>query len=274
MGARRRFDRAVVVISGGAGGLGVAFAERFARAGASIALLDADPRKLDEACARLRTLGADCLGLTCDVTAEAAVSAAIHQAISRFGGIDVLINNAGITHRSFFAETAPAVLEKVVAVNLFGSIHCTKAALSSLLERRGLIIVISSIAGIAPLAERTGYAAAKHALQGMFGSLRAELRGTGVDVLIVCPGFTATGITAAALGGDGAPAPQPQTTVGKMATPASVAEAVFAAASKGRRMIVLTPVGKVTALLQKLWPALYERLMTRSLERSRRARPS
>jgi NAD(P)-dependent dehydrogenase (short-subunit alcohol dehydrogenase family) len=271
VGARRRFERAVVVISGGAGGLGAAFAQRFARAGASIALLDADPQKLDAACGRLRAFGANCVGLPCDVTDENAVSSAVDQVKRRYGGIDVLINNAGITHRSFFTDTAPAVLRKVIAVNLFGSIHCTKAALSSLLERRGLIIVISSIAGIAPLAERTGYAAGKHALHGLFGSLRAELRGTGVDVLIVCPGFTATGITSAALVGDGKPAPQPQTTVGKLATPESVADAVFDAATRGRRMIVLTPVGKLTALLQKLWPALYERLMTRSLERSRQA---
>jgi len=199
------------------------------------------------------------------------VTEAIQQVCRRWGGVDVLINNAGITHRSFFRDTSAAVLRKVIAVNVFGSIHATKAALPALIARRGLVIVVSSIAGLAPLAERTGYAASKHALHGLFASLRAELLGTGVDVLIVCPGFTATGIAAAALDGDGLPARHAQSTVGKLATPESVAEAVFAAASNGTRMVVLTAVGKLSVWLQKLWPALYERLMTRSLERSRRS---
>lgn len=261
----------MVVITGGAGGLGAAFAERFARAGAAIALLDTDESKLDDVCAQVSASGARCAGFPCDVTDEAAVARAFEAVLSRYGTIDVLINNAGITHRSTFRETSTAVLRKVIAVNVFGSIYCTKAALPALIERRGLIIAISSIAGLAPLAERTGYAASKHALQGLFGSLRAELGGTGVDVLIVCPGFTATGISSAALDGDGSVARHAQTTVGKLATPESVAEAVFRAATQRRRMIVLTPVGKTTAWLHKLWPTLYERLMVRSLERSRRA---
>jgi len=267
VGTRREFGGKVVVITGAGGGLGSAFARRFAQAGAHLALLDVDGRKLGVIAAELGEQGVPHMAVPCDVTDETGCRAAIKAVCAELGGVDVLINNAGITHRSALTETEAVVYRKVMAVNFFGPLYCTQAALPSLLERRGLVITISSIAGLAPLFGRTGYAASKHACQGLFGSLRAELRGTGVDVMLVCPGFTATGIGKAALDADGSVTKHPQSTVGRVATPESVAEAVFRGAARSKALLVLTAVGKVTYLINRLAPALYERLMARSLRR-------
>lgn len=245
--------------------MGAAYARRFASEGARLGLLDVDIEAARTVATELERLGVDSLPVACDVTDEGACRAALGAVSDRFGGVDVLINNAGISHRSAFATTDVAVLRRVMDVNFFGSVHCTKAALPSLLQRQGLIVAVSSIAGFAPLYGRTGYAASKHACEGLFASLRAELRGTGVDVMIVCPGFTATGIATAALDGDGRVTRHPQSTVGKQATPESVAEAVVRGAMRGKRRLVLTAVGKTTLVLTRFAPSLYEALMARSL---------
>jgi NAD(P)-dependent dehydrogenase (short-subunit alcohol dehydrogenase family) len=254
-----------VVVTGGASGLGAAFVRRFARAGSRVALLDLDGEAANRAASELEAEGTECLAVACDVSDEASCREGIAAVVRRFGGLDVLVNNAGITHRSAFAETDTAVYQRVMGVNFFGPLYCTKAALPSLLERRGLVVVVSSIAGVAPLYGRTGYAASKHALHGLFGSLRAELAPAGVEILIVCPGFTATGLSRAALDADGSVTRHPQSTVGRVATPESVADAVFEAARRGRRLLVLSAAGRAAFVLSRLAPGLYERLMARSL---------
>lgn len=263
----RTYSGKSVVITGAAGGMGQAFAQRFARAGARLALLDLDGAAAAGQAGELNAQGHSAVGLSCDVSDETSCREAVGQAISYLGGVDVLINNAGITHRSAFAQTESEVFRRVMGVNFFGSLYCTQAALPSLVEHHGQIIVVSSIAGFAPLLGRTGYAASKHALHGLFDSLRSELTDDGVDVLIVCPGFTRTGITTAALDGDGSTTKHPQSTVGSISEPAEVAGAVFKAAQKNQRLLVLSPVGKLTRLITRLAPGLYEKLMAKTMKK-------
>jgi NAD(P)-dependent dehydrogenase (short-subunit alcohol dehydrogenase family) len=266
VGASRDFRGKTVVITGAAGGIGSAFAHRFGQAGAKLGLLDLSAEGLEALSADLRARDIDSVTVACDVTSAEECQAAMAGVIRSFGGIDVLINNAGITHRSAFSDTSLEVFQRVMAVNFFGSLYCAKAALKSLIERSGLIIVVSSVAGFSPLYGRSGYAASKHALHGLFDSLRTELVQAGVDVLIVCPGFTATGISTSALGGDGRITNHPQSTYGRIAKPADVAAAVFEAASRGKkRLLILSPVGRLTRIVHKLFPGIYERLMSRSL---------
>ena len=260
------FTNKVVVVTGAASGIGLAICERFAKAGAHLGLLDMDAVALEAAEKMLCDGGARCLSLPCDVSRQDACTAAIGQVIDHFGGIDVLVNNAGITQRSAFVDTDIAVFEKVMAVNFFGSLYCTKAAIHSLVERKGLIIVNESIAGIAPLLGRTGYSASKHALHGLFTSLRTEIRETGAHVMTVCPGFVETNLQTRALGADGHVTQRPQSRVGGQQTPRKVADIVFRGALRRKDLLVLTPVGKLTWWMSRLLPPLYERIMAKQLK--------
>ena len=255
----------VVVITGAAGGIGKELCLRFGISGAQVCVSDIDENGVIKLSEMLRGEGIDCLGLPLDVVDEKACKEAIEKVVKHFGRIDVLINNAGITHRSAFFETDLEVYKRVMEVNLFGSINCTKAALDALIRRRGRIIITSSVAGFAPLLGRTGYAASKHALHGLFDSLRVELMKSGVTVTIVCPGFTATDIDKHALDADGRLTKHPQSTVGKAASPKEVADAFFRAAVKRKRLVVLSGVGRLTRFLTKIWPSLYDRMMERAL---------
>ena len=260
------FKNKVVVVTGAASGIGLAICKRFAEAGADIGLLDMDSVGLEAAEKMLCEVGVRCLRVPCDVSSQDACNTAIGQILDHFGGIDVLVNNAGITQRSAFVDTDIAVFEKVMAVNFFGSLYCTKAAIHSLIERKGLIIVNESIAGIAPLLGRTGYSASKHALHGLFTSLRTEIRETGAHVMVVCPGFVETHLQTRALGADGRVTQRPQSRVGGQQTPEKVADIIYRGALRRKDLLVLTPVGKLTWWMSRLLPPLYERIMAKQLK--------
>mgnify|MGYP001826911258 FL=1 len=263
--ARRDFRDAVVIITGGAGAIGMAMARAFGAAGAKIAIVDLPSSPLTEACAELESAGIEAVALSCDITDAGQVQSTMDGVRQAFGRIDVLINNAGIVHRSGFAETKPEVFRRVMEVNLFGALHCTQACLADIIDNRGMVIAVSSIAGLAPLYGRSGYSASKHAMHGLFESLGAEVADKGVNVLMVCPSFVESKLEASTLGADGERIERPRTKVGKLGDPRDVAAEVLKAARTGRKRLVLTPVGKTSAVLSRLAPRLYERLMIRSL---------
>ena len=263
--SKKPFKNKVVVITGGASGIGLALCQRFALDGAKIGLLDMDGKALDAVRESLSHSGVDSIGIVCDVSSRQQCEGAIADILKQFGGIDVLVNNAGITQRGAFRKTRVSVFEKVMAVNFFGSLYCTKAAIESIVKRKGLIIVNESVAGLAPLLGRTGYSASKHALNGLFTSLRTELFGTGAHVMIVCPGFVRTNLQTRALGGDGEVTDHPQSTIGGQGTPEGAAEDIYKAAVKRKHLLVLTPIGKISYWISRLAPVIYERMMARKL---------
>ena len=263
MPAKPPFQDKVVVITGGASGIGLALARRFARDGARLALLDMDVEAAQHHARRLTAAGRAALAMACDVSRRQDCTRCVDQVLARFGGIDVLVNNAGITARDRFADTRAEVFERVMAVNFFGALYCTQAALPSLRARRGLIMAIESLAGVSPLLGRSAYCASKHAMHGLFTTLRAELRQDGVQVLIACPGFVQTNLQQRALGGDGRITQRPQSRVGGQTTPAAVAEQLHRAAARRRPLAVLTPMGKLAYWASRLAPLLYERIMAR-----------
>ena len=252
-----------VVVTGAAHGIGAALVERFATAGHRVAVLD-----LDAAAARARKEslergGACALAIACDVTSPRACDDAMARVRAEWGAIDLLINNAGITHVGLVRETHVDVLRRVMEVNFFGAVHATRAALPSLLERRGRVAAMSSVAGFAPLATRAGYVASKHALQGFFETLRTEHARDGLGVTLVCPSFVRTGIGSRALGASLATAASPRTGVGFELEPGAAADAIYRGITRGRRLVWVGREARLAWWASHLAPRFYERLMLR-----------
>ena len=251
----------VVAVTGAAGGLGRALVAAFARRGASVAALDVDAAGLERLAAEHGA--APLLTRVCDLTREDECRDAVAEVVERFGGLDVLVNNAGISHRSLLRSTRAEVIRRVMQVNFFGAVNATHAALESIVARRGAVVAISSVAGFSPLAARAGYSASKHALHGYFDTLRAELDGTGVGVLVVCPSFIRTGIAQSHLGADGAAAQGPRTVVGAALDPDDVAERIARALESGRSLLTVGRVAWLAWWVSRLAPGLYARIMLR-----------
>ncbi|MBI2606530.1 MAG: SDR family oxidoreductase [Deltaproteobacteria bacterium] len=258
------FRDKVVVITGAAAGIGKATAMAFARQGARVVIGDIDEPALGAAAEEIASAtGAQTLGVRADVTDKSDCSRLVETAVERFGRLDVLVNNAGITMRAKLADTTPEVVEKVMRVCFNGTLYCTKYALPHILESRGSIVGISSIAGRRGIPGRTGYSAAKFAVQGFFESLRTEILRTGAHVLVVCPGFTSTGIRASAgAAGDAAQVLDPRRNERHM-TADEVGERIMRAVRARKRDLVLTRQGHLTILLNRFFPGLADRLVYR-----------
>jgi NAD(P)-dependent dehydrogenase (short-subunit alcohol dehydrogenase family) len=262
----RELAGAVAVVTGAASGLGRAFVQHLRTQGARVAALDVDRAGLDKLAAELGGERPVLLALPCDVTDRAACEAAVAQVADHFGRIDWLIANAGISHHSALAQTAPAVIRRVMEVNFFGAVHVTQAALPHLLRSSGVIVAVSSVAGYSPLLARTGYAASKHALHGFFDSLRPEVAAAGVSVTLACPSFVDTAIDRHALDGSGAVGrPAARVVVGRPLAAGDVTRRVCEAARRGRRRVLVGRTAHLAWWLSRLAPGLYEQLMARRM---------
>jgi NAD(P)-dependent dehydrogenase (short-subunit alcohol dehydrogenase family) len=254
---------ASAVITGAAHGIGAALAGCFAASGHAVAVLDQDEAAAVLRADSLERAGARALAIACDVTSKDACTAAVEQVCRAFGGIDVLVNNAGITQLGTVQETEVEVHRRVMDVNFFGAVQLTRSALPSLLARRGRVAALSSVAGFAPLATRAGYVASKHALQGFFETLRTEHAADGLRVTIVCPSFVRTHIGERALGArEGAPT-APRTGVAHELEPAAAAAAIHRGILADRRLVWVGREARLAWWAWQLWPGLYERRMLR-----------
>ena len=255
------FRHKTVVITGACGGIGRALALRFGEGGARIVLLDINSEQLAVFGEHLASRHIQAKGYHCDVSNREQVQHCFQQIIEDWARVDVLINNAGITHNSSFTDTDTSVFRKTMDVNYFGALHCTQAALDSLIESQGQIITMSSMSGFAPLWYRSAYSASKHALHGLFDCLRVELREKNVSVMLVCPGYTATDIHKNALQADGAISTNPLEMTGKATTPKDVADEIYLAARKRKRLLVMSNVDWRTRLFARLLPGFFERYL-------------
>lgn len=200
------FEGKRIWITGASSGIGEALAHACRAEGAELILSARRMSELERVAAQL-TSDQKQTAVTLqvlDVADTASIPGIVSSVIERTGGIDILINNAGISQRSYAAETALEVDRRIMEVNFFGTVALTKAVLPGMLDRRsGMIIVISSISGKFGFYLRSAYAASKHALHGFFESLRMEVWQQGVRVMMVCPGKIRTNISLHALTADG-----------------------------------------------------------------------
>lgn len=257
----RDFTDKVVVVTGAASGLGYALCKRFAQGGAKIAGLDKDAKGLEILAEELRSMGASANTFVCDVTDEESVNNTISQVIDKMGDIYVLINNAGVSHVSLFQKTKTSVLKTVIDISLFGTIYCTKAAIDSIIRTQGTVIGVASVAGYAPLAGRTGYAAAKHGMAGFLNTLRTEVARSGVKVLLVFATYIKTNLGKNNLSADGTPMSKERPTSGNVLMPDDAADSIFIAAAQEERQLMLGETAQASWDLYHSDPAAYEEIM-------------
>ena len=181
--------------------------------------------------------------------------------IEKFGGVDILINNAGISMRALFKDADLSTLRNVMDINFWGTVYCTKYAMDSIIERKGSIVGVSSIAGYRGLPGRSGYSASKYAVNGWLEALRTELLDTGVNVMWVCPGFTASNIRNVALNKEGRPQGESPMDESKMMSAEKCAQHILHAIKKRKRTLVLTFNGKQTVFMNKFFPGLADKFV-------------
>lgn len=253
------FKNKVIAITGGSEGIGKAIVEALVDQGAKIATCSRNYDKLYQL--QMQFSHVMLHTITCDVSKETDCKRFIDSTIKTFGGIDILINNAGVSMHALVQDTQTDVLRKVMDVNFFGAVYCTKYALPSILERKGIVVGISSIAGYRGLPGRSGYSASKFALQGWLEALRTELLHTGVHVMWVAPGYTASSIRQSALMQDGQTQGQSSMDEAKMMPADECARHILKAIEKRKRSVVLTSTGKQTIFLNKWFPSLADKMV-------------
>ncbi|MEI9947167.1 MAG: SDR family oxidoreductase [Chitinophagaceae bacterium] len=252
------FKDKVVVVTGGTEGIGKALVEELLQLGAKVATCGRDHDKLY----RLQSThpSSPLHTMVADVSSENDCRRFIETTIKFFGGVDILINNAGISMRALLKDASTEVIRKVMEINFFGAVYCTSYALSSIIERKGTIVGVSSIAGYRGLPGRSGYSASKYAMQGWLEAIKTELLHDGVHVMWVCPGFTTSNIRNAALNKNGDKQGESPMDESSMMTAEECAEHILNAVRKKKRTLVLTFTGKRTVFLNKFFPKLTDRL--------------
>lgn len=245
-----------VLITGASSGIGEALAYKAAKTNCNVSLIARNKLKLEAVADACKLLGAEVEVTIGDVSQPSDCLLFINNSVARFGKIDVLINNAGISMRSLFVNTDIEVLKKLMDINFWGMVYCTKYALPELLKSGGSVVGVSSIAGFKGLPGRTGYSASKFAMNGFLESLRNENYRTPLHVLVACPGYTSSNIRKSALNGEGLEQEETPLDESKLMAPEEVAEQIWNAIEKRRKYLILTFTGKVAIWANKLWPGL------------------
>ncbi len=244
----------VIIITGGSSGIGKALARTFGGQGATIIITGRKEAALQQSVEELKADGITVSYFQADVSLEEDNRKMADHALRQFGKIDILINNAGISMRALFEEVDLEVIKKVMDINFYGALYATKYCLPSIIENKGSVIGISSIAGYRGLPGRVGYSASKFALQGFLEALRTEMFKKGVHVLTACPGFTASNIRKGSLTKDGTAQGESPRNEGNMMSAEECARHIYRATVKRKKNLVLTGQGKLTVFLNKWFP--------------------
>lgn len=255
----------VVVITGGSSGIGKALAEAFGLRGSKILITGRNETALSAAVQELQSKEIEVAFFVSDVSKEEDNKRMAEFAIQKFGKIDILINNAGISMRALFEELELDVIRKVMDINFYGALYATKACLPEIIKTKGSVVGVSSIAGFRGLPARTGYSASKFALQGFLEVLRTEMLYKGVHVLTACPGFTASNIRKHSLTSNGTEQGESPRNEEKMMSAEECALHIYNAVRKRKKYLILTSTGILTVWLNKFFPGFMDKVVYKAM---------
>jgi short-subunit dehydrogenase len=260
----------VVVITGASKGIGAELALQLARKGAKLVLAARGAKELESVAEQCRAAGATVVTVRADVAEERDCQAIVSGAVLAFDGIDVLVNNAGMSMWARFEDIRDlSILENIMKVNYLGAVYCTGHALPYLRASKGVLVGISSLAGRTGVPTRTGYSASKHAMAGFFDSLRIELADSGLAVTMIYPGFVATGIRENATGPDGKPIQVSPVKEGEVMGVGECARRIVKAIERREREVVMTARGRLGMWLKLIAPSLVDRIARNAIEKGR-----
>jgi len=252
-------ENKVIIITGASSGIGKALSIECDRLGAKLSLAARNENKLNQLNAQLK--GSDHLFIRTDVKNEKECENLIRNTVEKFGCIDVMINNAGISMRALFSEVDLNVLHQLMDTNFWGTVYCSKFALPYLLQSHGSLVGVSSVAGYKGLPGRTGYSASKFAMNGFLEVVRIENIKNGLNVLTVCPGFTSSNIRNVALAKDGSAQGETPLEESNLMSAEHVAVEIVRAINKRKDRLTLTTMGKTTVLLNKFFPKFMDKMV-------------
>ena len=253
-------QKKVVVITGASSGIGRALAMKYAKEGFNLVLAARRIERLEELKEKLTNV--EVLAVKTDVTSQEDCKKLIEKAIEKFGTIHILINNAGISMRASIEDVELSVLKKLMDVNYWGTVYCTKFALPYILKERGSIVGVISTGGYIGLPGRTGYSASKFAVRGFLDTVRIEYLRAGLHVLVAAPGFTASEIRKTALTKNGKQQGETPRNESKMMSAERCANIMYRAIKNRRRkMIISFWDGKFVVLIHKLWAWLIDQVI-------------
>ena len=254
------FNGKVIIITGGSSGIGKALAFELGRMGGSIVITGRREKELFDVAHALQMEKIKVLALVSDVSIQSSTNEVVQLTLEKFGRIDVLINNAGMSMRAMFDQVdIDATIRRLMDVNFWGTVYTTKAALPYIIERKGSIAGISSIVGNRGIPGRSAYSASKFAMQGWLEALRVEMFHHGVNVLWISPGFIATNIRSVALNAEGKPIGETPMDESKLMSPEECATHILTAIQKRKRSVVLTVTGKATVWVSKYLPGIADK---------------
>ena len=255
-----------IILTGASEGIGRALALELAARGARVSLAARDRERLDSLAQECRARGGEALAVPTDVTSQQDLEWLVAETVKSFGGVDVVIHNAGITMWSRFdALQDLSIFERLMEVNYHAPVRLTSLALPHLKQSRGLIVAVASLAGMTGVPERSAYAGSKHAMVGFFDSLRIELAGSGVDVCVVAPDFVVSEIHKRAIGPDGEPLGASPMKQAKIMTAAECALHIVRGIEKRQRLVLMTTRGKLGRWLKLVAPSVIDRIAAKAI---------
>jgi short-subunit dehydrogenase len=255
-----------IILTGASEGIGRALALELASRRARLALAARDRDRLESLVQECRLRGGEAIAVPTDIANEQDCDWLVQEAVKSFGGLDVVVHNAGVTMWSRFDALKDfEIFETLLRVNYLGPVHLTAHALPHLKQSKGLIVAVASLAGLTGVPERSGYAASKHAMIGFFDSLRIELAGSGVDVSVIAPDFVVSEIHKRAIGPDGQPLGSSPMQQSKIMTAAECAARIARAIEKRERLVLMSARGKLGRWLKLLAPSIIDRIAARAI---------